>query len=85
MAEPAVDGHQSGRQVALAVAPRGFPHGGGTVGVGREIGALDQNPPPAAYLAVGVVVDRHGAVQSQHRPGQLVDVWGFLARGHDDA
>src|ERR1700754_1999464 len=84
--EPAVDGYQTRCQVAFAVAHRGRAHRGGAVRIGHEIwctGITPSTNPTAAVVVVVVVC----AVEPQHRPGQLVDVWGFRgfpAGGHHE-
>src|SRR5882757_3493643 len=87
MTEPTVDGHQSGGQVPFAVAQRGFAHRGGAVRIGHEIWCLGKTPSTNLRILIAMVVlfvIVMCAVEPQHRPGQLVDVWGFPARGHHE-
>src|SRR4029453_11714963 len=78
VAEPAVNRHQPGGQIPFAVALRGFPHGGGTLRIRREVRRLRANPTGAVVFMVVVV----SAVEPQHRPRSLVDVWRVALPAH---
>src|SRR3954447_2082727 len=84
MTEPAVDGHQPGRQIPFAVTQRGFANRGGTGGVRREIRCPGKIPSTNFRIFSVIVVVVVCAVEPQHRSSKLIDVWGLVARCHQD-
>jgi len=80
--EPAVDGHQPRRQVPLAVPQACFPDRGGAGGVRCEVRCPGKTSSTNFRIPGMIVVIVVCAVEPQHRPGELVDVWGLIARRH---